>query len=160
MKLEKIKSQLRIEIENGAMRSAPVYETHRRGKNWAAVIELDPKSPGGLKRKFLSRAKGDDYYYMTDGLSVGAPVEFGADYYTAGGSKRECRWYGVVVEMTETEVVLERAENARQAIEMVKTLGDAAKKPDSGDVPSGSSSPLAQFGTAELLEELRRRGVI
>ena len=50
-------------IEFGALSECPVWESHKRGKNWCAAITPDPKSPGGLARDFWEKAKGD-YYYL------------------------------------------------------------------------------------------------
>jgi hypothetical protein len=83
-------------IEDGALIECPVYETHKRGKNWAATITVDPAKPGGLGREFWTHAKGESYY-MVPALSVGDAVEFGGDYYSGSGRKTADRWYGYVV---------------------------------------------------------------
>lgn len=75
----------RATVEHGALCSVPVYEEHKRGKNWMAIISVNPASPGGIDREFVARARGQ-YYYHVDAALVGKPVEFGADYYTARGS--------------------------------------------------------------------------
>lgn len=82
-------------VEDGAMVQCPVYCIHKRGRNWLAVIHKDPKSPGGLGREFVPKARGR-YYYPVDCLSAGDAVEFGADYYTGGGRPNRERRYGVV----------------------------------------------------------------
>jgi hypothetical protein len=84
-------------IEDGALAGVPCWESHKRGKNWMAVIETSPSSPGGLARDFATKAKGD-LYYILPSLNPGDAVEWGADYYTGGGSKRADRWYGYVVD--------------------------------------------------------------
>ena len=140
--------EYRVKIEHGAMTNAPIYEDHKRARNWLAVIRLDPKAPSGIGRKFMEKARGDRYFYLTDGLEVGQPVEFGADYYTGGGRKQASRWYGVVAEITEDEIVFERAADARSAVERAKEI---AAQP--------AESPLAKYSTDELITELRRRGI-
>lgn len=147
MEMEMEMEQVRIKIENGAMLDAPVYNAHRNTKNWMAQITLDPKAPGGIARKFCAKARGD-YYYVIDGVKVGDAVEFGADYYTYGGRKQPERWYGVVVELTEEEIVFERAADARAAIELAKEIE-----------PKEPECPLSKFSTEELINELRRRGI-
>lgn len=103
-------------LEQGAMMSVPVYESHRRGRNWMAVIQKDPKSPGGLARTFMEQARGE-YFYLINGVKVGDPVEFGADYYSGSGKRSSTRWYGVVVALTDEEIVLEEYPTAATAIE-------------------------------------------
>lgn len=82
-------------IEQGCLATVPVWEGQSRGKNWLAVISLNPKSPGGLERDFQPKCKGD-LYYDAACLTPGTPVEFGADYYSGGGRKNATRWYGYV----------------------------------------------------------------
>ncbi len=87
-----------LTVADGALASVPrgCWETHKRGKNWLAVIQVDPSKPGGLDRAFAAKARGDSYY-MLPTLEVGAAVEFGADYYSGGGSKNAKRWYGFYI---------------------------------------------------------------
>lgn len=84
-----------LRVEDGALSTVPpdCWESHKRGKNWLAVITVDPTSPGGLRRLFATRAKGSSYY-MLPKLEVGDAVEFGADYYSGGGRKNARRWHG------------------------------------------------------------------
>lgn len=102
-------------IEDDAMMNAPVYETHKRGKNWMAIINVSPTSPGGLGRIFIKKGQGP-YYYMTNKLKLGMPVEFGADYYNAKGSRSVKRWYGVIRELTNTKITIEQFNTGRDAI--------------------------------------------
>jgi hypothetical protein len=106
---------VRLSIELGALKQAPVYERHKRGKNWAAIVAKDPTAPGGLARKFLTGAKGEYFYMVSGDVVPGAVIEFGADYYTTSGSKRAERWYGVVVSVSDSELVLIHAEDKAQA---------------------------------------------
>lgn len=108
-------------LEQGAMVNAPVYETHSRGKNWLAIIEKDPKSPGGLSRRFCEKAKGHYYYFITN-LKKNDPVEFGADYYTGSGKPSRSRYYGVVISITDDEIIIERSETSCQAISRSQEL--------------------------------------
>lgn len=92
-----------LRVECGALLDCPVWESHKRGKNWCSVIEIDPTSPGGLKRAFLQRAHGE-YFYMLGDVKVGDAIEFAADYVTGAGKRQFKRVYGVVLEVTATEL--------------------------------------------------------
>lgn len=87
---------LELAVEDGALTEVPCYESHKRGKNWLAIIHSDPTAPNGLGRQFCDRGRGK-YYYMADKLAPGLAVEFGADYYTGGGRPSRERVYGVVL---------------------------------------------------------------
>jgi hypothetical protein len=101
-------------VENGALLDAPVYETHKRGKNWMAVIASDPGSLGGTRREFCKRGNGAYYYIVTPEL-VGKAVEFGADYYSGSGNKSARRYYGVVLSLTDTEMRIRKYNTGRAA---------------------------------------------
>lgn len=102
-------------VRDGAMLDAPVYETHKRGKNWMATIGPDPAAPGGVARTFVPRGRGEYYYIVSPDL-VGQPVEFGGDYYSGAGNRSAKRWYGVVRALTGEEIRIERYETATLAI--------------------------------------------
>lgn len=133
-----------FQIEQGAFITVPHYIDDRRAKNWAAVIAEDPTAPGGLKRTWLTRAKGR-FIYQAGGLRVGMPVEFGADY-----KSQRNRWYGFVVKVTETAIEFQSLPTARQAIqealEFVHTTG----------VPSPEILKAARK-LSEIREDIRRR---
>lgn len=93
-----------------------------------ASIKKNPKSPGGIERKFLEKARGDNYFYFIDGLCVGTPVEFGADYYTGGGNRCTRRWYGVVAEIAEDALVLDRYDTAQEAIAASEKYGPLSRR--------------------------------
>jgi len=107
-------------VELNAMLNAPVYEGHKRGKNWMAAIQLDPAAPGGIGRNFYPSAKGD-YYYIIKGLEINTPVEFGADYISGGGNRTRRRWYGVVRTLTDSQIEIEQFPTARAAVEAGRT---------------------------------------
>ncbi len=102
--------RVKIEIEKGALKDAPVYCSHKRGKNWLARIEKDPRSPGGFKREFAPRAYGEFYYILPESWKVGDEVEFGADYYTNSGKRHPKRWIGKIVEIGENYIIFEGKE--------------------------------------------------
>jgi hypothetical protein len=129
-------------VEDGAMVEAPVYESHARGKNWMATIEADPAAPGGLAREFIRNGRGR-YLYIVGPEVVGKAVEIAADYTSSGGKRHPKRWYGVVRNMTDREIVIDRHETPEQAIRAARSRAafDAQIrdhfehiKPDTGDV--------------------------
>lgn len=101
---------MELTVKNGALTEAPIYENHKRGKNWMAVIEPDPTSPGGISRAFQQRANGE-YFYMLGNLEPGDAVEFGADYISSSGKRSSSRWYGVVISLSDNTVAIEKCEN-------------------------------------------------
>lgn len=114
---------LKLPVEEGALTKVPVWESHPRGRNWLATIKLDPASPGGLERHFVTKAHGE-YYYMTRDLHPGQPIEFGADYYTGGGKKHSLRRYYLILERTEQELVLQPTQTGKEACKEAKGWTD------------------------------------
>lgn len=111
-------------IEHGALIDCPVWEAHRRGRNWWAEISTDPRAPGGLARRFWERARGHYYYLVPDGLTPPVPVEVGADYYSSRGRRHPRRWYGVITQVTSSQLVLAPCSTAREAIKLARQLRD------------------------------------
>ena len=111
---------LTIRLEQDAMLDAPIYQSHRRGRNWCAIIAKNPSAPNGLDRNFLTHARGQYYYMLNDQITEQTPVEFGADYYSAGGRPSRERWYGVVISRTNDALVLEEYDTALAAINAAK----------------------------------------
>lgn len=110
-------------IEDGAMVEAPVYEAHRRGKNWMATIEADPAAPGGLAREFVKTGRGR-YYYIVDASLVGKAIEIAGDYISGGGNRSRKRWYGVVRSVTDSEITIEQYETSAEAIRAARAGPD------------------------------------
>lgn len=134
-------------VRDGAMLSAPVYEGHKRGKNWMATIAPDPAAPGGVARTFVPRGRGE-YYYIVSADLVGQPVEFGADYISGGGNRSRSRWYGVVRALTSEVIRIEHYETAAQAIAASRT------GPDRQALEEERSALLARLAEINaLLEE-------
>ena len=140
-------------IEMGAMVEVPIYEPHRRGKNWAAIITKDPSSPGGLNRVFLEKARGQ-YYYFVEDLNIGDVLEFGADYYTTSHRKSPNRLYAVVIAKTSTELVLEEFTKPQDAFEYALKLQERNIE----DVEIPLNEELIKYSDEELIRELERRG--
>lgn len=108
-------------IANGALLEAPIYETHYRGANWLAVIDVDASCPGGLSRRFTSRGKGE-CLYLVEQIGLFDPVEFGADYTTTYGDKKRDRWHGVVTAKTDDFLIVERCKTGARAVIRSKEL--------------------------------------
>lgn len=147
-------------IELGALVRVPIHNDHKRAKNWLAVVRMDPKSPSGLARRFQARAHGR-FYYLVDGIKPGDVLEFGADYYTGSGRKDARRVYGVVVSITDGELVMDEYQTASEAFTVLKTMeadGTESKVDHSGE--SGKrETDLSTIPTEDLIAELERRGV-
>lgn len=105
-------------IEDGALIGVPCYESHKRGKNWMAIIAVNPRAPGGLDRDFVEKAKGKAYYMVPSDFEPGTPIEFGADYYSGSGRKSTERWYGYVVRVDEEAgfIVLHECATGKDAV--------------------------------------------
>lgn len=95
-----------LKLEKGAMVEVPLYRQGDNYSNYCAIITPDDTAQGGLNREWVSRAKGNGYYYTTEGLKVGMTLEFGSkDKYAHYGDKQ--KWYGVITYLSETELHLE-----------------------------------------------------
>ena len=99
---------------NGSLLKAPIYEAHFRGKNWLAVVDIDGSCPGGLSRRFMPYGKGE-VLYMIEQVGLFDAVEFAADYTTSVGRTRQNRFYGVIVAITETELVVRAYDSSADA---------------------------------------------
>jgi hypothetical protein len=96
---------VRLTMAAGALLSAPIWEKHHRGTNYLAIIDIDPRMPGGLARQFVHRGKGE-CLYVVEQIAVLDAVEFAADYTTGVGRRDRLRWYGVVAEKTASQMSL------------------------------------------------------
>ena len=113
--MEPTKSLVRLPIANNALLEAPKFETHKRGKNWMAVIDIDATAPVGLGRDFLPRGRGE-CLYIVEKVDVFDPIEFGADYMSGTGRKYTSRWYGIVVAKTDGVLLIEECETGAKAV--------------------------------------------
>lgn len=143
-----------LPIEAGAFTDVPVFETHKRGKNWMARILPDPKSPGGLKREFAERARGDRkdkhyYYIVPKHWKVGDYIEFGADYYTSSGHHSPTRWYGVLVKKLPDKWILKRISRSE--------IGKITLSPE--EVESEEELPLSVADMEALRKLLAKYGI-
>lgn len=106
---------MKLTIVNGSLLEAPCYETHHRGTNWLALIDVDSTSPGGLSRRFMNRGKGECLYDV-EPVGIFDAVEFGADYTTSVGKRKRLRWFGVVVARTHEFMLVEQSESGARAV--------------------------------------------
>lgn len=93
-----------VPIDEWYVVSPPIWEYHRRARNWLARIEEDPDAPGGFTRKWCERGRGR-FKYSAASLLEGDTIEFGADRIWADGEGR-CRerWVGEIVKITDTDM--------------------------------------------------------
>jgi hypothetical protein len=107
--------RLTFSIEYGAIRESPVIPEYYtsdspRAKHWLAKISPDPRSPGGLARKFCPRGRGMFRYVVEGFLQELDPIEFGVNetVIVTGLGERTIRrrWYGVVESITPYQLTL------------------------------------------------------
>lgn len=84
-----------IPVELWFVVGPPVWGEWPR-RNWLAVVEDDPDSPGGVARTWCERGRGRHRYDITS-LMEGDLIEFGADQVYPSGRRVPSRWYGEVV---------------------------------------------------------------
>jgi hypothetical protein len=98
-----------------------------------AIIQgMDPKSPGGVDRSFLQKAKGEYLYLLPEGLAPGDAIEVGGDYFTGSGRRDRQRWYGFVLRIKPEHLVLRKCKTAAEAFRQ-GALYRAAKTGQKGD---------------------------
>lgn len=105
LKLAGADGVIRLVCAGGAMLEVPIWESHARGTNYLAVIDVDATMPAGLSRRFVNRGRGE-CYYLTEQLTPGDAVEFAGDYTTSVGKRKRERIYGVIVEKTEEQIAI------------------------------------------------------
>lgn len=145
-----------LKVELGALTELPVmdgrilWESHKRGRNWMAVISKDPQAPNGLARSFFKPARGDYFYILPADLKVGDPLEIGADYYSGGGHPARRRWYGYVVAVADDAVVVQECATAAAAIRQGQEHGVGPERTD-------SALQAARVALTALTPEQRRQ---
>lgn len=91
------------------------WDTHERGRNWAAIVEIDPLMPGGIRRVWFERGSGHAKYIIPEQLLVGHVIEFGADYFSWRGKRKRERIYAAVTHLSDTEVAVKPYSTLLQA---------------------------------------------
>lgn len=94
-------------------------------KKWAAVISVDPVSPGGLARHWFPYGRGKVRYVVLPGLQPGMVIEFAADKIGYSGHRIEVRWYGYLLEATDSWLLLQPCKDAMDAILRARFLSHA-----------------------------------
>lgn len=109
---------IRLKCLNGGLLETPVNNSHHRARNWVAIVTLNPTLPGGIDRFWFHRGSGPVPYIVPEQLSVFDVVEFGADYVRGSGTRDPVRWYGVVLAVTQTSIILQPCKTALAAFEL------------------------------------------
>lgn len=111
---------MKLRQANGALLDAPIYDNRPQATNYLAVIDIDGMMPGGLARRFVTRARGE-CLYLADRIDLFDAVEFAADWTTQHGNKRKDRWYGVVVAKTDDSLLVEKCSSGVNAVLRAKS---------------------------------------
>lgn len=119
----------------------PVYDDHRRARNWVAIVESDKREPGGLRRTFLKKASGRRVHASE--IQEGHWLEFAGDRLSASGNRYEDRAYCRVLSITNTKLVVSWCERHE--------VGKASAS------PPAPANPLWQYPTYQLRNELIAR---
>jgi hypothetical protein len=119
-------------VLGGALIERPISESHYRSRNWVALVTFNPVLPGGMNREWFERGGGKiETFILAPRLAVHDVVEFGADYIQGTGKRIPARWYGVVLEVTTTHLLLQPCKDAIGAFKL-----SAAKRLPPPQVPS------------------------
>lgn len=111
----------KIPVQDGYVVDPPVWEDFfPAARNWLALVAEDPERPQGMTRDFCERGKGR-FRYSVGSLAEGDTVEFGADRMRSADRRDRVRWYGEVVRVTGTELLVRYFETAD---EMFSTISD------------------------------------
>lgn len=110
-----------LTIAGGALLEAPIWETHHRGTNYLAIIEVNPTMPGGLGRQFINKGRGD-CLYIVEQVAVLDAVEFAADYTTGVGRRYRNRWHGVVTAKSDSQMALIPCPSGTKAVLLATQL--------------------------------------
>ena len=89
----------------------PVFCSHRRGRNWAAVVS--GKNAANAQRNFL-KAVGRTVDLSQ--VAVGDVVEFGGDYISSGGIRRPNRCWWLIVKISDEVVSVDPFESLAAAM--------------------------------------------
>lgn len=98
-------------LVNRCLTDVPVFEDHKRGKNWAATITFDDQM--APERGFWEKCKPSSpyYYLLPKEAKIGDLVEFGADYLSGSGHRAQNRKFYKILGISEKELVLFRKDD-------------------------------------------------
>jgi hypothetical protein len=111
--------QRTLRVLNRGLLDVLIHEPHHRGKNWVAIVAVDPTMPGGLSRVFFDRARprGPAKYIVPERLEAGNVLEFGADYITSVGKAKPNRAFAFVLSTSETAIEIQPYRTYEEAID-------------------------------------------
>lgn len=111
---------LTVELDGESFEN-PAYVSHKRGRNWAAV--LTGKNAAQMQRSFLPCAGAT---VDIDGIPAGAALEIGGDYITSGGNRHYDRRYWRIVEVRDDSMTVEVYPTAARLLRAVRqTVAEA-----------------------------------
>ena len=142
-------------FEGGKVAEMPIFESHRRGRNWVAVLGV---KDGKVQRQFVDRSGRN---FRLDQVPVGAVIEIGADYYTGSGRQEPRRLYLRYLGGGRFEVVGVRGRNIRERYPEAPVLENGslykflASESPSDLVGKAVQDLIDRFGLEEVLRALR-----
>lgn len=127
----------RIELPiDGDAIEAPVFETHKRGKNWSCFFT--GKNAANADRHFLAqRGRVIDI----SRLELGMPIEIAGDYTSSGGTPHPSRFIGVVTSKTDTTLIVDQYASVAKAISAGRKGIVAVPLPDDSEVLEAMADP-------------------
>jgi hypothetical protein len=109
----------RVPLEEWYVVEPPVWEDHRRARNWLARIAPDPDVPGGFSREWCERGRGRFKYSATSMLE-GDTIEFGADrIWGSGDGRSRCRWVGEIVDVHDTHLAVRYFKTPKEMFDVI-----------------------------------------
>lgn len=121
-----------MEILNlsGRYLESPIYENHRRGRNWCAIIT--GKNASNADRKFL-QSNGREF--DLEKVQAGDVIEIGGDYITGRGNRIPDRRYYLILEISDENLTVEEfatmakaLKAKRDGVRLAEYLEEKAKK--------------------------------
>jgi len=108
-----------LRVVNRGLLDVLIHCSHRRAKNWVAIVAVDPVMPGGLSRVFFdrARAKGPAKYIVPERLEVGNVLEFGADYVQGTGKVEPNRVFAMVTLVTADHIEVKPYKTYEEALD-------------------------------------------
>ncbi|RLC87695.1 MAG: hypothetical protein DRJ03_05315 [Chloroflexi bacterium] len=144
-------------FESGKVAEMPIFESHRRGRNWVAMLGV---KDGKVHRQFVDRSGRN---FRLDQVPVGVVIEIGADYYTGSGRQEPRRLYLRYLGGGRFEVVGVRGRSIRERYpeapvlengSLYKVLASESQSP-SDLVGKAVQDLIDRFGLEEVLRALR-----
>lgn len=102
--------RLALAIDGDAIEN-PIYESHKRGTNWCAV--MTGKNAANMDRQFLAQR---GMIIDVSNVEIGATLEIAGDYTSSGGNKQRNRITGVVIDKTGGELLIDVYASVAKAI--------------------------------------------